>query len=119
VGGWQIHCSDDSRDDPGSPGEIIGIMGGAIAASSTTVRRWTVGGVERHHIIDPATGLPASGPWRTVTVAAANCVDANAASTAAIVLGDRAADWLRAADCPPALFTATAAFSASPAGPSP
>ena len=100
MAGWQIHCSDDSRDDPRSPGEVIGIMGGAIATSSTTVRRWTVGGVERHHIVDPATGLPASGPWRTATVAAANCVDANAASTAAIVLGDRAADWLRAAGLP-------------------
>jgi thiamine biosynthesis lipoprotein len=100
MAGWQIHCSDDSRDDPRSPGEVIGIMGGAIATSSTAVRRWTVGGVERHHIVDPATGLPASGPWRTATVAAANCVDANAASTAAIVLGDRAAEWLVGAGLP-------------------
>jgi FAD:protein FMN transferase len=100
AGGWRIHCSDDSSSDPNSPGEVIGIVGGAIATSSTTVRRWIAGGVERHHIVDPATGLPASGPWRTVTVAAATCVDANAASTAAIVLGDRAIAWLRAAGLP-------------------
>ena len=56
--------------------------------------------MERHHIIDPTTGLPANSPWRTATVAAATCVDANAASTAAIVLGNRAVDWLRAAELP-------------------
>ena len=32
--------------------------------------------------------------WRTVTVAAATCVDANAASTAALVLGEQAPAWL-------------------------
>jgi FAD:protein FMN transferase len=100
AGGWRIHCSDDSRTDPASPGEVIAIRGGAIATSSTAVRRWTRNGVERHHIVDPATGLPAAGPWRTATVAAATCVDANAASTAAIVLGERAAEWLRGAGLP-------------------
>ena len=43
-----------------------------------------------HHIVDPRTGLPADGPWQTVSVAAATCADANAAATAAIVAGDRA-----------------------------
>jgi FAD:protein FMN transferase len=47
-----------------------------------------------HHIVDPRTGLPAAGPWRTVSVAAATCAEANAASTAAIVAGDRAVAWL-------------------------
>ena len=41
-----------------------------------------------------APGAPAETPWRTVSVAAASCVDANTASTAAIVLGDEAPDWL-------------------------
>jgi thiamine biosynthesis lipoprotein len=35
------------------------------------------------------------GPWRTVSVAAGNCVDANIASTAAIVRGAGAARWLQ------------------------
>jgi thiamine biosynthesis lipoprotein len=64
------------------------------------VRRWKRGGVVLHHIIDPATGLPASGPWRTATVVAASCVDANLASTAAIVMGSRAAGWLEVAGLP-------------------
>ncbi|HKV86609.1 MAG TPA: FAD:protein FMN transferase [Candidatus Dormibacteraeota bacterium] len=65
-----------------------------MATSSTTVRRWTRGGVVLHHIIDPDTGLPVQGCWRTATVAAGSCVDANIASTAAIVLGRRAIPWL-------------------------
>jgi thiamine biosynthesis lipoprotein len=47
-----------------------------------------------HHIIDPRTGRPTDGPWRTVSVAAESAVEANACSTAAIVLGDRAPAWL-------------------------
>jgi thiamine biosynthesis lipoprotein len=47
-----------------------------------------------HHIIAPGTGLPADSCWRTVSVAAATCVDANTASTAAILRGERAPQWL-------------------------
>ena len=47
-----------------------------------------------HHIVDPRTGMSATGPWRTVSDAAATCAEANAASTAAIVAGDRAVAWL-------------------------
>ena len=43
----------------------------------------------------PAPAAPRP-PWRTVTVAAASCVDANTASTASIVLGERAPAWLAA-----------------------
>jgi thiamine biosynthesis lipoprotein len=59
-----------------------------------TVRAWKVGGRPVHHIIDPATGEPVRSCWRTVTVAAGNCVDANTASTAAIIRGPAALDWL-------------------------
>ncbi|MGH9065345.1 MAG: FAD:protein FMN transferase, partial [Acidimicrobiales bacterium] len=47
-----------------------------------------------HHVVDPATGRPTRGPRRTVSVAAATCVDANTAATAALVLGERASGWL-------------------------
>ncbi len=92
--GWRILCADSSETAPDGPGEVVVIRAGAVATSSTTVRRWTTGGVTRHHIIDPATGLPTAGPWRTVTVAAASCVDANTVATGAIVRGDEAIGWL-------------------------
>jgi thiamine biosynthesis lipoprotein len=53
-----------------------------------------------HHIIDPRTGWPAEGPWRTVSVAAASCAVANAASTAAIIAGNGAEDWLASTGLP-------------------
>lgn len=94
LGGWPVQVSEDSGARLDEREETVTINDGGIATSSTTVRRWTRGGVVLHHIIDPATGLPADGPWRTATVAAATCVDANIASTAAIVMGHGALAWL-------------------------
>jgi FAD:protein FMN transferase len=89
--GWLVRVTDDHRAPLEAPGQSVTIASGAVATSSTTVRRWGAGA---HHIIDPRTGMPADSRWRTVSVAAATCVDANVASTAAIVLGDEAPDWL-------------------------
>ena len=94
AGGWPIQVSEDSGAAITEGEEAIAITDGGVATSSTSVRRWTRGGVVLHHIIDPATGLPAAGRWRTVTVVAGSCVDANIASTAAIVMGEAAAGWL-------------------------
>lgn len=93
-GGWPVQVSDDSNAPIAKGEETIAIRAGGIATSSTTVRRWTRGSIELHHIIDPRTGAPAKGPWRAATVLAGDCVMANAASTAAIVLGDAAQQWL-------------------------
>jgi len=93
-GGWRIHVAEDSREKPDADGEVICLPAGGVATSSTTVRRWTRGAAVLHHIIDPQTSLPTTGPFRTVTVAAATCLDANIASTAAIVRGETATDWL-------------------------
>ncbi len=93
-GGWAIQVSDDSSAPIAVGEETIAIMGGAVATSSTTVRRWVRGDVELHHIIDPRTGLPVDSPWRTATAIGRTCVEANAASTAAIVMGDDAPAWL-------------------------
>src|SRR6185312_544107 len=92
--GWLVQTSEDSGAPIDHAEETIGIRAGGVATSSTTVRRWVRGTVTLHHIFDPATGLPAVGPWRTVSVVAASCVDANIASTAAIVMADRAVAWL-------------------------
>ncbi len=103
-GGWRIRLGDDSAADPstpGLPGDTVALASGAVATSSTAVRRWrTAEGVTIHHILDPRTGLPAQTPWRTVTVAAATCEEANGASTAAIVLGHAAQAWLESCGLP-------------------
>ena len=99
-GGWRIQVAEDSRVAPDADGDVICLPSGGVATSSTTVRRWTRGAMVLHHIIDPQTSLPTTGPYRTVTVAAATCLDANIASTAAIVRGETAIDWLMRCNLP-------------------
>lgn len=98
--GWCVRVTDDHAAGPGTPGETVVVEAGGLATSSTTVRCWTRGDRALHHIIDPATGCSTESCWRTVSVAAANCVDANIASTAAIVRGERAAAWLASLEMP-------------------
>jgi FAD:protein FMN transferase len=100
AGGWSILVTDDHRSPAGADGQTVAVRGGGLATSSTTVRRWRAGGSEHHHILDPRSGLPVEEVWRTVSVAAATCVDANTASTAAIVRGRDAVSWLELAGLP-------------------
>ncbi len=94
-GGWSIRITHNHAESPHTAeGPVVSIRDGGLSTSSTSVRRWVRGGVTMHHIIDPATGLPASEHWRTVSVAAGTCLDANIASCAAILLGERAPQWL-------------------------
>jgi FAD:protein FMN transferase len=95
AGGWRIRVTDDHAAGPDAAGQTVSIRSGGLATSSTTVRAWARDGRRMHHIVDPATGEPARSCWRTVSVAAGSCTDANAASTAAIVRGAAAIGWLQ------------------------
>lgn len=96
-GQWQILV----QDLPADPAQQISLAPGyALATSSTQKRRWTHEGTTVHHILDPRFGLPAETVWRSVTVAALTCLQANAFSTAAIVRGFAALEWFRAEGIP-------------------
>jgi thiamine biosynthesis lipoprotein len=97
--------TDDHRAGVTAPGQWITVLGGGLATSSTSVRRWATTTGSAHHLLDPATGQPADGPWRTVSVTAATCLDANIASTAAIIRGERAVRWLEELRLPSRLVT--------------
>jgi thiamine biosynthesis lipoprotein len=88
--GWPIRVAERE----GGQGQTVLVRSGGLATSTTTVRQWVRGGRPQHHIIDPRTGAPTNGPWRTAAVYASTALDANTASTAAIVLGLRAREWL-------------------------
>ncbi|MGO8883715.1 MAG: FAD:protein FMN transferase [Streptosporangiaceae bacterium] len=97
AGGWSIRVQDvcgRPEDPPVRPSTVVSISSGGLATSSTAARRWRRGGDIMHHILDPRTGQPARPVWRTVSVTAATCVDANAASTAVIIKGEPAPAWL-------------------------
>ena len=95
--GWQVRVQDRLED----PWTQIAMPGGAAVATSSTVsRQWRRGGRTLHHVVDPRTGQPARPVWRSVTVAASTCAYANAVTTACLVRGERAVDWVRGLGLP-------------------
>jgi FAD:protein FMN transferase len=118
-GGWRVHVTDDHRSDATAPGQTVSIRSGGLATSSTTVRRWSRDGRNMHHILDPATQAPAQTCWRTVSVAAESCAQANIASTASLVKGRAALAWLAALELPARLADRTGAVCAIGGWPTP
>lgn len=98
-GGWRVAVCDDHRDD-GTGAPAVVVASGGLATSSVAVRSWSRSGRGVHHIVDPRTGENPDPYWRTVSVAAASCADANTAATAAVVLGPDALPMLLAAGLP-------------------
>ncbi|MFF4256207.1 FAD:protein FMN transferase [Streptomyces sp. NPDC001663] len=96
--GWQIRVQDVTGSVGETPAQgpyaMVGLHSGGLATSGTAARNWRRSGHDLHHIVDPRTGLPVRSPWRTVSVAATTCADANAATTAALVKGAGAERWL-------------------------
>jgi thiamine biosynthesis lipoprotein len=96
--GWRVGIADDVDFDTRMADiqsrQVIMIRDGGLATSSPASRAWRRDGADLHHIIVPATGQPARSCWRAVSVAAASCVGANIASTAAILRGEQAVPWL-------------------------
>ena len=115
-GGWQIGVEGTGGEER----QVVTGTGQAFATSSTTRRTWTQGGQPRHHIVDPRTGRTASSHWEQVTCAGATAVEANAASTAAVVLGPDAPAWLARHGIPARLDRATdGAVTTTPGWPDP
>ena len=111
-GGWRIRVQDVTgrpEEPPAGPSAVIAIHSGGLATSSTAARRWRRGGDVLHHILDPRSGLPAAPVWRTASVAADICADANAASTAAIIRGEAALAWLAGLGLPARLVAESGA----------
>jgi len=94
--GWPVRVCEDHREPFAAGSQPLRLHAGGLATSSTTVRRWQGGGRELHHLIDPRRGLPLAGPWRTASVCAASCLQANVLSTAALIWGAGAVSRLRA-----------------------
>lgn len=106
-GGWQILVQDVPADGRTEPAAQIGLVGDcAVATSSTLRRQWTHKGRSVHHIIDPRTGEPAARHWRTVTVVARRCIDANTLTTGAIVKGAAGQHWIESTGLPARLVAA-------------
>jgi thiamine biosynthesis lipoprotein len=107
AGGWRIRVQDEGDDPEGAPGgpvTMIAIHDGGLATSSRAARRWHSADPLRY-LQDPTTGILAAPFWRTVSVAAASCAFASAASTVAMIRGRRAKEWLAALRLPARLVS--------------
>ena len=84
--GWPIGL------DTGDGTLTLELGDGAVATSGRDRRRWRRGGEELHHIIDPATGLPAAGDLLRVTAVAATATDAEVRAKALFLAGAEEAE---------------------------
>jgi thiamine biosynthesis lipoprotein len=73
----------------------LGLGGGAVATSTTLRRIWELGGQRYHHLIDPATGVPAVTDLTSATVVTGQAWAAEVLAKAVLLRGrDRAFDVL-------------------------
>jgi FAD:protein FMN transferase len=83
-GPWTIAVEHPMRPHPAA---MIGLASGAVATSTRARRTWGPRNDRRHHLIDPATGLPASGRVVSATVVAAESWQAEVLAKAAFIAG--------------------------------
>lgn len=112
--GWQVGV--EAAD--GRVLQVVATTGQALATSSTRLRRWATSAGVAHHVVDPRTGTTAPGTWAQVACAGASALEANAASTAAIVLGPAAPSWLADRGVPARLDGADGSVRVTPGWPS-
>ena len=96
----------DPWQDTGTPMMAIALTDTSVVTSGTYERRFEVDGVEYHHILNPADGLPARTGLVSASVVCENSMRADALATACIVLGaDRALELLEKEGCHGILIT--------------
>jgi len=116
VEGWTVLVQ-DGLDQPASTISLRAAR--AVATSSTLTRTWRRGGRELHHVIDPLTTLPVEPVWRTVSVAAGTCVQANTLTTSALVRRQGAPAMLRGRGVPARLVARDGSVTTTNGWPTP
>ena len=82
--GWTIAIDHPETTDPLT---TLGLATGAVATSTSLLRRWTSGSEVRHHLIDPATGNPAETDVTLVSVVGASAWRAEVIAKACLLAG--------------------------------
>ncbi len=89
---WRVEI--ELVDHAGPSGARLEIAGGALTTSGDARRYLLKDGIRYSHILDPRTGWPVKDPPRSVTVAAATCLEAGILSTLAMLHGRGAEQFL-------------------------
>lgn len=87
-GSWTVAIEHPTRPVPIA---LLDVAAGAVATSTTLLRRWTVDGHSRHHLIDPRTGSPSETDVDVMTVVAGEAWRAEVLATAGLLRGSRRA----------------------------
>jgi len=91
-GSWTLGIEHPNQDDPIT---LVGLAGGAVASSTTLLRRWESNGRVQHHLIDPHTGTPSESDIAFATVIAGEAWEAEVLAKAVLLRGtERAFDLL-------------------------
>jgi len=90
---WKVAI--ESVDEAGRLAGLLELAGGAIATSGDSRRFLLKDGVRYGHILNPRTGRPVAHAPRSVTVAAATCVEAGLIATLAVLQGKNAEKFLK------------------------
>ncbi len=90
---WKVAIASVETDD--AMAGLIELAAGAIATSGDARRFLVKDGIRYGHILDPRTGWPVRSAPRSVTVAAASCVEAGMTATLAMLQGKRAERFLK------------------------
>lgn len=80
---WEVGLEDPR--DPQFDITLLFLQAGALATSSVSKRVWKQGGLSRHHLIDPRTGVPAVTSWLSVTVLAPHAAAAETLAKAFLI----------------------------------
>jgi len=94
AGGWAVGIARESSTPAGLVDQVVAITHGGLASSATSVRSWSVGERQVHHIVDPRTGDCVAPFWALASATGTSCVQANIVTTAALVWGEEALDKL-------------------------
>lgn len=86
---WRIGIEQPDAP-PGTPALAVRVSGQSVSTSGDYRAFFESGGVRYSHTIDPATRRPVAHGLASVTVVAADCLSADAWSTALMVLGPEA-----------------------------
>jgi thiamine biosynthesis lipoprotein len=81
---WTVAVEHPSVPEPLA---LLGLHDGAVATSTTLRRRWTARGQERHHLIDPWTGVPSTSDLTLAAVLAAEAWAAEVLAKAVLLRG--------------------------------
>jgi thiamine biosynthesis lipoprotein len=108
--GWRVDIADpfapQAIDGSESTPSVLSVMlkDEAIATSGIVKRRWTMSGVEQHHLIDPRNGEPARNGLFFVTAVGSTAVRAEVAAKTVFILGEEAGSAWTIAQHTPALL---------------